>query len=260
MQRTFDPWEVMKTHPIDPKPYPVITLFFLALFLLTGARLIQSEIKVGAFSEADLQEPLTDGWETLTLGKKNATRYELVEDEGTVVVKATSRETASGLVKPVLIDPKTHPILTWRWKVSNVLEKGDVTRKKGDDYAARIYVTFEYDPSDLSLGDRIKYKALRLLGYDEIPLRALNYIWANRAPVGTITPNPYTDWVTMIAVQNGSGQTNTWQAERRNIYEDYKAAFGEEPGRITGIAVMTDTDNTGESAMAYYGDISFLDD
>lgn len=129
-------------------------------------------------------------------------------------------------------------------------------RKKGDDYPARIYVTFDYDPSRLSLGSRIKYKALRVLGYKDIPLRALNYIWANRAPVGTMVDNPYTKWVTMIAVQSGAEQANTWHLEMRNLYEDYKAAFGEEPGAITGIAVMTDTDNTGESAMAYYGDIT----
>ena len=245
----------MKTHPQNARPYKIAAVFALALLTLTGSRLTAPEIPVGAFSKADVDAPLMDGWETLTLGKKKETRYELVEDEGTVVVRATSRGTASGLVKPVQIDVGDYPLLTWRWKISNVLKKGDVTRKKGDDYPARIYVTFEYDPSDLSLKDRIKYKALRLFGYDDIPLRALNYIWANRTPVGTIVPNPYTDWVTMIAVQNGAEQAQTWQVESRNIYEDYKAAFGEEPGRITGIAVMTDTDNTGESAMAYYGDI-----
>ena len=248
----------MKTHPMDPKRYTMSILFFLTLFLVSWTQPLEPEIRVGAFSTADVEAPLQDGWEPLALGKKTTTHYELVEDAGTVVVKATSEDAASGLVKPVLIDPQTYPTLTWRWKVSNVLEKGDVTRKKGDDYAARIYVTFEYDPSDLSLKDRIKYKALRIFGYKDIPLRALNYIWANRAPVGTMVSNPYTDWVTMIAVQNGADQANTWQIETRNLYEDYKAAFGEEPGRITGIAVMTDTDNTGESAMAYYGDISLL--
>lgn len=246
----------MKTYSKNRSPYAVATLFVLALFVLVGSRLTAPEIHVGAFSRADLNAPLMDGWEALTLGEKQQTDYELVEDDGTVVVRAISQGGASGLVKQVQIDPREYPILTWRWKISNVLQKGDVTRKKGDDYPARIYVSFEYDSSDLSLKDRIKYKALRLLGYDDIPLRALNYIWANRAPVGTIVPNPYTNWVTMIAVQNGAAQAQTWQIETRNIYEDYKAAFGEEPGRITGIAVMTDTDNTGESTMAYYGDIS----
>ena len=236
--------------------YPVGAVLLLALFFTMGARPSSPEIQVGAFSKADVEAPLMDGWEPLTIKKRATTDYTLVEDSGTVVVKATSNAAASGLVKRVSIAPEENPMLTWRWKVSNVLEKGDVTRKKGDDYAARLYITFDYDSSDLSLGDWIKYKALRLLGYKNIPLRAINYIWANQAPVGTIVRNPYTDWVQMIAVQSGTEHINTWQVEERNLYEDYVTAFGEEPGRITGIALMTDTDDTKESATAYYGDIS----
>ncbi len=236
--------------------YLVGAVLLPALFFTMGARPSAPQIQIGAFSKADVHAPLMDGWEPLTIKKRAVTDYTLVEDSGTVVVKATSKASASGLVKRVMIAPEEYPILTWRWKVGNVLEKGDVSRKKGDDYPARLYITFDYDPSDLSLGDWIKYKVLRLLGYKDIPLRALNYIWANRAPVGTIVPNPYTHWVMMIAVQSGSEHIKTWQVEVRNIYEDYEAAFGEKPGRITGIALMTDTDNTGESATAYYGDIS----
>jgi hypothetical protein len=73
--------------------------------------------------------------------------------------------------------------------------------------------------------------------------------------VGTAVPNPYTDQVHMIVVESGPAKLNTWITEERNVYEDYKHVFGEEPPMISGVAIMTDTDNTGESAEAYYGDI-----
>jgi hypothetical protein len=107
----------------------------------------------------------------------------------------------------------------------------------------------------LSFFDQLIYKAIRLLYGQAPPLRAINYIWESKAPRGTVVPNPYTDWVMMIVVETGREKLNEWVREERNLYEDYRLAFGEEPQRITGVAIMTDTDDTGESATAYYGDI-----
>jgi len=87
------------------------------------------------------------------------------------------------------------------------------------------------------------------------PIGAINYIWASHAPVGKIVPNAYTDRVRMIVVESGKMKAGAWVSESRNIFDDYKTAFGKEPPMITGIAIMTDSDNTGESALAYYGDI-----
>ena len=227
-----------------------------AVALLAGSTIPDDRIPIGSFSSVQGDTPLVDGWKELTFGKKvQPTAYELINMEGTQVIRAQSSNTASGLVKEVRIEPESYPFLEWSWMVNNVLENGDVTQKAGDDFAARIYVTFEYSAKDLPLGERIKYNALKLLGYDEIPLRALNYIWSNKAPAGTITPNAYTGWVQMVAVRDREDAFNTWHKEKRNVVEDYIEAFGEAPGAITGIAIMTDTDNTGESAMAYFGDI-----
>ena len=118
--------------------YPLGAALLLVLFFTMGARALAPEIPVGAFSTADVEAPLMDGWEPLTIKKKTPTEYTLVEDDGTVVVRATSHAAASGLVKRIMIDTQDYPMLTWRWKVSNVLEKGDVSRKKGDDYPARL--------------------------------------------------------------------------------------------------------------------------
>jgi len=240
-----------------------ITLISILVFYLFGssaAILAQSQtvIEVGKFSAATVGQKLPDGWKPLTFKKiEKHTIYTLVRDNDTVVVKAVAEASASGLTREIKINPKEFPAVQWRWKVMNILKKGDVRRKEGDDYPARIYITFEYDPSKLSLFERSKYEAIRLLYGEYPPLAAINYIWESKAPVGTMIPNPYTDRVMMFVVESGSAKLGQWVSEERNVYDDYKKAFKEEPPMISGVAIMTDTDNTGESATAYYGDIVF---
>ena len=198
------------------------------------------------------------GWKPLTFKKiERDTPYTLVKDDHAVVVKAVAEAWASGLTREIKINPKEYPIVQWRWKITNILKKGDVHRKDGDDYPARIYITFEYDARKLGFFEKANYQMVKLLCGEYPPLAAINCIWESKAPVGTMVPNPYTDRVMMFVVESGSARLNQWVNEERNVYEDYKKAFGEEPPMISGVAMMTDTDNTGESATAYYGDILF---
>jgi hypothetical protein len=215
-------------------------------------------IEVGKFSAAPVEDTLPPDWKPLTFKKiERHTTYKLVRDNDTVVIKALAEASASGLTREIKINPKEYPIVRWRWKVMNILKEGDVHRKEGDDYPARIYFTFEYNPSKLSFFEKIKYEAVKLLYGRYPPHGAINYIWESKAPLGTIVPNPYTDRVKMIVVESGEAKLNQWVDEERNIYEDYKKAFSEEPPMISGVAIMTDNDNTGETAIAYYGDIVF---
>jgi len=215
-------------------------------------------IEVGPFSTAAAGGPWPDRWKPLTFPKiPQQTTYDLVKDGDRVVVKAASQASSSGYTKEILIDPKEYPIIRWQWKVSNILKAGNVAKKDGDDYPARIYVTFQYDSAKVGLFGKAKYEAAKLIYGRYPPLGAINYIWESRAPVGTAVPNPYTEQVHMIVVESGPAKLNTWMTEERNVYEDYKRAFGAEPPMMSGVAIMTDTDNTGESAEAYYGDIVF---
>ncbi len=215
-------------------------------------------LEVGRFSAAVEGDAPPEGWKPLTFKKiSTLTRYQVVRDGEVTVVKAVSEAGASGLITECRIDPKEFPIVQWRWKVGNVLQKGDVTKKAGDDYPARLYITFAYDAERASLYEAAKYKAGNALFGPDLPFRALNYIWESKAPKGSLVPNPYTDWTMMVVVESGAGELNKWIVEERNIYEDFKQAFHEEPLKISGVAIMTDTDNTQESAIAYYGDIVF---
>lgn len=238
------------------------TLAVLALGLLFAASASTDDssttLDIGRFSASRPGPALTDGWKPLAFKKvPKPTTYELVVDGSAVVVKATSEAAASGLTKEVKIDPSVFPVVHWRWKVENLLTHSDVTRKSGDDYPARLYITFEYDPDKVSLGRKLKYKAGRAL-FGEIPIAALNYIWDTKTPVETVVDNAYTEFAKMIVVESGAGKLGVWVEESRNVYQDYKRAFGEEPPAINGVAIMTDTDNTKERAVAYYGDIRFV--
>ena len=214
-------------------------------------------LEVGKFSSAKEGAELPDGWRPLTFPKvPKHTAYAVVKDGNTVVVRATSNASASGLTKEVKIDPKEYPIVRWRWKVDNLLKASDVATKDGDDYPARLYITFEYDPDKIGFGRKAKYKAGRVI-FGDIPIAAINYIWDARAPQGLFIDNAYTDFAKMIVVESGAQGVGAWKDEERNIYEDYRKAFGGEPPLINGVAIMSDTDNTKESAVAYYGDIVF---
>jgi hypothetical protein len=236
-----------------------VFLFILTVLLalpFAGHAQGDAVLEVGKFSAAAPGTEFPENWKPLLFPKiKRHTVYTLVREGESVVVKAVSEASSSGLTREITIDPKEYPVVQWRWKVVNLLTKSDVTRKDGDDYPARLYITFAYDSSKVGFYEKAKYETARFLYGQYPPLGALNYIWDSKAAKGAVVPNPFTDRAMMIVVESGGADVNRWITEERNLYADYKAAFGEEPPLISGIAIMTDTDNTGESATAFYGDI-----
>lgn len=190
-------------------------------------------------------------------GRKTEAVYERGEREnGTPIIIASSDNSISSVTTPLTADPAAFQYLEWEWKIESVIESGDMTRRDGDDFAARVYVTFDYDKSKLGFGDRIKYTAFKTFTSFDIPLRSLNYIWANKADIGATGENPFSSWVQYVVIQSGNEWAGEWKIEKRNILEDYRMVYGEEPPPISGITIMTDSDNTGESTKAYFGKIT----
>ncbi|WP_312846307.1 DUF3047 domain-containing protein [Marinobacter arenosus] len=197
------------------------------------------------------------GWEPLEFPKIDEhSRYELVTEDGTQVVRADTNGGASGMITRLDVQPGDSLILRWRWKVSNVFEQGDAREKSGDDYPARIYVAFKFQPEKAGFFERAKRKTVEVLFGESLPGNALNYIWANTLPEGETVPNPYTEKTMMVAVNSGNERAGEWVTVERDIVADYRRAFGEAPPPLVGIAIMSDSDNTGETATAWYGDIS----
>ena len=233
--------------------------FTIVCILLVGSisgETASKEFVFDRFSAETEASGIPKGWEDLKFKKiPNHTQYMVLHEGDNYFIKAVSKNSSSGILKKVQLNPEDYPILKWQWKVDNILQKADAKRKDGDDYPARIYVAFRYDPNNAGVWEKAKYGAVKRLYGQYPPKGALNYIWDNHLPVGTSLDNAYTDRAKMIVVESGKEKVGQWVSEERNIYEDYKRMFGSEPPEISFIAVMSDTDNTGESAVAYFDDI-----
>lgn len=209
------------------KPYIFSFIVFLPMLAWTA----DSRIDIARFSQGDLS-----GWQTKVFAGE--TRYRLEESQGRLAIRADSDAAASGRYREININLDETPMLYWSWKVDNVLTDIDERTRAGDDYAARVYVVFS--------GGLAFWRT-----------RAINYVWSSNQRVGDSWISPFTDNVRMVAVQSGPERAGQWIDEHRNIRADYQYLFGEKPRAIDAIAIMTDTDNSGKSVTAWYGDIWF---
>jgi hypothetical protein len=182
----------------------------------------------------------------------------LVEDEGRTVLRVRSDAAAGAAAHELAADPLDMPLLAWRWKVEHALEHATWGTKQGDDYAARVYVTFDVPLSELPFFEALRIRLARSIFGEELPTAALCYVWAGREPPGTSGWNAYSDRVRMIVLESGNARAGQWVDESRDIAADFRAAFGEVDGRVprvNGVLVSTDTDQGGESATAWFGDL-----
>ena len=239
-------------------PRVVTALVGATVFCAVGAA--RASAPVPAFSAMDAGGAMRSWLPLKPAPKAPATCYSLVDDGGTTVVMAQADGSMSGLIHTVRVDTRRYPRLRWRWKISAPVARADMTRKDGDDYAARVYVLFDYPVERLSIATRMKLAAGEALYGQKLPTAALNYVWDNRQRPGTIRANVYTDRARMIVARSGAAQANQWITETRDLRAYFRAAFGEEAPDVVALALATDTDNTGGQATAWYGDLEFLPD
>jgi hypothetical protein len=182
----------------------------------------------------------------------------MVSDDGRTVIRASADSSASGLVHDVRIDPQRFPLLHWHWKVTELIANADNTKRQFEDSPARVVVSFSGDTAKFSFDDRMFASQVKAFTGQELPYATLMYIWGNKRPPESLITNSHTGRIKMIVVESGRDKVGKWVESTRNVVDDYRKAFGEEPATIHSIGIMTDTDNTDSKARAYYGDISFL--
>lgn len=201
------------------------------------------------------------GWEPWILHpSKRKTRYEARGRNGDTVISAHADSAASGLARRVNLNPAATPWIEWRWRVDALVPGADNTDRYAEDSPVRIVLAFDGDRRKLPLRDQLFFEQAKLVsGGQEMPYATLMYIWENRQPVDSVITNPNTARVRKIVVSSGESGVGSWQRYRRNFVEDYRRAFGTEPGRLIGIAILTDTDNTRQQVSAQYGKIRLLD-
>ena len=186
------------------------------------------------------------------------TRYRPRHWDGIAAVEAHAEKSMALLARPLSIDLGQTPVLCWRWRVDAPLRTADMSTRSGDDYAARVYLSFAVADADIDLGTRMGLALVRSLRGGEIPDAVVNYIWDNRQPIGTWQANAYTDRARMLVLRSGGADARRWISERRDVGADFRRAFGHEPLRLTGLAIASDTDNTGETARAGFADFRFV--
>ena len=191
-------------------------------------------------------------WKPLTFPKiPKHTKYDILTEDGVSLLRARADASASGIIYKKTFNVYTHPIAEWKWKISNVYQKGNAETKAGDDYPIRVYIVFKYDSRKATSWMRAKYGAAKLIYGEYPPHSSLNYIWANRLHRARILTSAYTDRAKMVLLQKGPALAGQWVNERVNILSDYRAAFGSNPPEEAGIAIMSDADNTGERAEVF---------
>jgi len=234
-------------------------LLLLAMTACAGIALaVEDRVAAAVFSAAQPGAELPAGWAPLAVaGIKNRTQYALVDDGGVTVVRAESRAAASGLSRPLRVNPAEFPSLRWRWKISNLIDQADLRSKAGDDFPARLYVMFDYPLEKLPFIERNKLRLARALFDPNLPAATLCYVWDGKAAVETIAPSAYSDRVRLVVVASGAARIGRWVDVERNVAADFRAAFGDEAPPVKAIAIATDTDNTGASATTHFGDIYF---
>jgi hypothetical protein len=225
------------------KPAPGL----LALFILLGAALTHGQDNSTLITFSNL-----DSWRPLTFPKiPRHSEYRVVDSDGKLVLSVASQASASGIIHERSFKTEETPVISWRWKAMNVLAKGNAETKAGDDYPIRIYVIFRYDPSRASFLQRLQYQAAKA-AYGEYPPHAgLSYVWANRAHQRRIITSAYTSRAVLVVADQGAEHLGQWRSHTVNIAEDYREAFGSAPPPEFSLAIMGDSDNTGESSTAY---------
>ncbi|WP_151639298.1 DUF3047 domain-containing protein [Noviherbaspirillum aerium] len=216
----------------------------------------QDEVKLFSANPAG---GLPHGWEPLILLRtKNQTHYKLVSKEDRTVLHARAEKASSGLMQKVDIDPAANPWLHWQWKIADLIHSADNTHHATEDSPVRIILGFDGDKDTLPFADQILFETARVMTGYEFPYATLMYIWENKVPVGTIIRSNHSSRIKMMVAARGKNGIGEWQTFTRNIVEDYEKAFGEKPGKLIGVGVLTDTDNTGEAVEAWYGDIRLM--
>ena len=193
-----------------------------------------------------------ENWRPLFFPKINKHTLYTIEKEGiNSYLKAESNASASGLLLNKEFNVYDYPNVRWRWKIRNVYRKGNAGEKSGDDYPIRVYVIFKYDPAVASFGTKLKYGIAKAIYGEYPPHSSLNYIWESRTHDKNIIISPFASESKMLVLESGDENAGKWIEEKIDIIKDYKKAFGEDPPSIAGLAIMNDSDNTGESSISH---------
>jgi len=204
-------------------------------------------------------DALPPGWAPMVIFKhKKRTDYALVAEQDRTVLRAFSENASSGLMQHVSIAPQEQPWLRWQWKIGRLGERIAQPKDLMEDTPARIILGFDGDKGELSFSEQIQFETAKLITGHDFPYATLMYEWHGKDPAGTIRKSHRSSRIRHVVVESGAGGVGKWREFERNIVEDFERAYGEKPGRLIGVGILTDSDDTGETVETWYGDIRLL--
>ena len=214
----------------------------LAVLLLAAASAVSAQgaqVVVEDWSKTPIgQKGVPNGWRTQSWGSPKY-EFEVVSESPTRVLHLVSNGDSSTINKDIKIDCKDHPVLQWRWKLVELPKGGDARKKATDDQALQLYVTFPRFPN-------------------AVRSRVIGYIWDTTAPAGTIVKSQKTALVTYVVMRSGDADIGKWITETRNVCQDYKKIYGEEPEeKVEALSIGIDSDDTRSRAEGYVAEILF---
>ena len=192
-----------------------------------------------------------DNWENFQFsGNKNPTKFTVVKDSNFTYLKIVSDSSASGLIHKNQFNPNQYPVLSWRWRVNDIIDEADGRTKSGDDYPIRVFVMFDDDSAGTSFWTSIRNSAIKLLYGMEPPESSLCFVWSNRVYNEKFFDSPYSETVKIIPIQMGEAGLKVWFEHRININEQFREVFNRPCPGSAKIAIMADTDNLEVSTRA----------
>lgn len=194
-------------------------------------------------------------WQTMQLPGKLRTAFRLAQTDHRPAVLTDSAGSISMLRQKLQIDPAQLGSLQFDWRVDKLIEGADMTQRETEDSPVRVVLAFDGDRSRFSPRNLMLSELTRTMTGEEMPYAVLMYVWSNDLPVGTVILNPRTDRIRKIVVESGPGRVRQWLRYQRDVRADFEQAFGEPPGTLKSIGIMTDTDNTQGHTRAAYSDI-----
>lgn len=220
-----------------------------------------SRIDVSPWAQASFNPPLPaaaaagSGWQHLKFPGKTATRFGYARKDGREAVAVSANSSVSMMRKTVRVEPGDLGNVRFSWQVPELIADADMLSRDADDSPVRIVLAFEGDRSKFSQRNALLSELSRTLTGEEMPYATLMYVWCNKRAPGTVLSSPRTDRIRKIVVESGALKLGKWLDYERDIAADFRRAFGESPGALVGIGIMTDTDNTRSTVQAWYGPV-----
>jgi hypothetical protein len=195
-------------------------------------------------------------WKHHRFPGKKATSFHYARKDGRDAMAVQAESSASMLRYSVRIAPEELGNVRFSWKVPALMEQADLALRGKEDSSVRIVLAFEGDRSRFSPRDAAISELARAVTGEELPYATLMYVWCNKRPAGTVIRSTRTDRIRKLVVQSGTSGLNRWLDYERDIRADFERVFGEKPGALVGIGIMTDSDNTRSRTQAWYGPVT----